>query len=200
MHFTKAILPFVLAAPTPDGDTNNSVNLNNGSGNPKVGEGSDAKENQQTGLGTGGHTMSNLQCKNPSGGAGTSTAKATKVNELANQLEDDKDYCVDSDGSDVATGKGNWSLVDGRCGADSTAIWLQSYVIGFFCYDCARADDTPQNTGNWCLKGAVIKEFAKQIVFGCRSNAEDLVWGSVVVDGAQQWVEVGKSADCNPHG
>ena len=55
-------------------------------------------------------------------------AKAQDLRDLAAELrEQDRSYCVDSDGSTKANGADNWALVDG-CGANSAAIWLQSYV------------------------------------------------------------------------
>ena len=72
--------------------------------------------------------MSDLQCSDPSGGGGTTTALNTDLDALINTLDAGTDYCVVSDGSTVATGKGNWSLVNGKCGNDNSAIWLQSYV------------------------------------------------------------------------
>ena len=144
--------------------------------------------------------MSDLQCSDPSGGGGTTTALNSDLDALINTLDASTDYCVDSDGSAVATGKGNWSLVNGKCGNDNSAIWLQSYVSGVIRVLSAESNAIEQNPGQWCLKGDVIANFARTIVLGCQSNGDHRLYGSVAVDGGKQWVEVGKSAACNLHG
>ena len=121
-------------------------------------------------LGSGGHTMSDLQCSDPSGGGGTTTAFNSDLDAFINTLDASTDYCVDSDGSAVATGKGNWSLVNGKCGNDNSAIWLQSYVSGVIRILSAEPNAIGQNPGQWCLKGDVIANFARTIVLGCQSN------------------------------
>ena len=72
-------------------------------------------------------TISELRCSSPCKECNTTKATFSGVQEARDNLDLNKQYCVDSDGSDEAKSNENWALVE-SCGADNAAIWLQTYV------------------------------------------------------------------------